>query len=92
MILVKGGIQMENKNILISVFKTYGINKVYLNKKSNTYNFIISAMEKSISLDRWNYLETVLKDITNKNVTLLPYEQALQHFGDNYINESLVIL
>ena len=74
---------MINKNILSQVFDNYGINKVMLLEYNNSYNFLISEMNKELSLDRWEYLENILKDITKKNINLIPYSQAKKYFNDD---------
>ena len=48
-------------------------------------------MTENLSLDRWNLLENVLRDLTNKKVNILTYTQAEKCLGNAYLNESKVI-
>ena len=82
---------MINKNILSSIFDNYDIHSVKLVQDNNILNFIISQMPSSISLERWDYLENILKDVTGKTVNILPYNQAIKCFSEKLINEGLVI-
>lgn len=79
---------MINKNILNSVFDTYGINKVTLIEENNEYIFLISNMPSNINLDRWEYLENILKDITQKNVSILALNYAKKYIN---LEKGLVI-
>ena len=82
---------MINTNILSSIFDNYSINKVILLEDTDCYNFIISNMPSSINLDRWEYLENILKEILRKNINIIPHNQAIEIFDNNAINEGLVI-
>ena len=83
---------MINKELFASVFKNYGIERVLLNKDESNYNFIISQMNNNISLERWEQLENILKDITKSNVNIFGLEQATKYLSNTYIEESMVIL
>ena len=82
---------MIDNTILSSVFDNYNINNVFLIKDNTTYNFIISNMPASISLERWEYLENILKDITKANVNLITLTDALKHFGKENLSKGEVI-
>ena len=82
---------MINTNILSSVFKNYGIHDITLVVENDTYNFIISNMTSTIAIDRWKYLEDILKDITKKKINLIPLNQALKYLGEDYINKGVEI-
>lgn len=82
---------MINKNILSSIFDNYDIQKVVLIQKDETYNFIISNMSSSLTLERWEYLENILKDITKKSINIIPFPQAEKYFDSNLLNKGLVI-
>ena len=91
MISAKGGIQMLNNEVILSIMKTYDIEKVRIKENSTNLDLIICEMNDSISLQRWNLLESVLKDLSQKKVNILTYHQAKRYLGDSYINESKVI-
>lgn len=82
---------MINKDFLSSVFDNYDIKKVLLIHEDESYNFIISEMSTSLTLERWEYLENILKDITNKDINLIPFSQAEKIFDNASINKGLVI-
>lgn len=83
---------MIKKDVLISIFNSFGIKKVWLKEENNFYNFIIGDMNVSFSLDRWCLLENYLKELLDKNINILSYPQVLANFSSSYIQESLVIL
>ena len=82
---------MINNRIISSVFSNYGIDSVILVEDNNKLNFVISNMNSSISLDRWEYLENILKDITQRDVNIMPLNQVLSHLGSDYISKGVVI-
>lgn len=82
---------MINKEILSSVFESYKINNVIVVEENNNLNFVISNMSVSISLDRWQYLENILKDITGKNINLLTCCQVKNNLGLDYLKKGVVI-
>ena len=71
---------MINTKFLISLFTTYKINKVILLEDKDTYNFIVSDMDRNLNLENWEYLENILKDVTEKDINILTYNQAIKHF------------
>lgn len=77
---------------LQSVFSSYKINSVVLVENESSMDFIISNMENSISLDNWENLENVLKDIYKKNINLLTKEQCLKYLGKDFLNKGVTIL
>ena len=79
---------MINKQVLKDVFDTYNIEKVTLVDSNNHYIFLIDGMSSGLSLERWDYLEHILQDITNKQITLLPFNYAKKHIK---LNEGIVI-
>ena len=91
MISAKGGIQMLNNEVILSIMKTYDITKARVKESNDSFDLIICEMNDSISLQRWNLLESVLKDLSQKKVNILTYHQAKRYLGDSYINESKVI-
>ena len=82
---------MINTKVLSSVFDNYDIHKVILLDIDNTYNFIISNMPSSISLEKWEYLENILQEITKKNINIFSLTQAINHFGNSIKSKGLVI-
>ena len=82
---------MINKNILSSIFESYKINNVILVEDNEKLHFIISNMSSSFNLDRWEYLENILKDVTGKSINIITYNQAIKHFDTNYLDKGLVI-
>lgn len=79
---------MINKEILTSVFEKHGIEKVVFIPLESKNIFLIKEMSSHLSLDRWEHLENILKDISCKPCDILDYEYA-----SNYINvtEGVVI-
>ena len=82
---------MINEKVLSSVFGNYDIHNVILLPMDETYNFVISNMPSSISLERWKYLENILKDITKKEINLFAFSQAISHFGEETLKKGMVI-
>ena len=91
MISAKGGIQMLNNNFIKSVMKTYGIQKANITETETTVDIIIHKMNGSLSLEKWELMETVLKDVTNKKVNLIPHNQAARYLSDVNISKAKVI-
>jgi len=83
---------MLNNKVLSSVLKTYGVKKARLKENNNSIDLIIIEMNDSFPLERWNYFETILKDLLNKKVNILTYNQVLRYFGESFIEESQVIV
>jgi len=83
---------MINPDILSSVFKSHKIEKVILIEDDYKLNFIVSNMSTSFDIDKWEYLENILKDITHSNVNIIPFCQAVKYFDESYINKGMVIL
>ena len=79
---------MINKTLLKQVFDKYEIGKVTLVESANYNIFLIDDMPSSIPLDRWEYLEHILEDIVQKQITILPLNYAKKHIK---INEGVVI-
>ena len=79
---------MINTNILSSVFKNYHFEKVQMIENSNLCVFLVSNMLTSISLERWEYLENILADITQKDVAIMPLDYAKKHLN---LKEGVVI-
>ena len=82
---------MINENILSKIFEQNKINNVIMVEENNYLNFIISNMTSSLSLDKWEYLENILKDVTSKNINIITYNQALKNLGNDYIKKGVVI-
>ena len=82
---------MLNNKTLTSIMQTYGITKANIKENETTFDLIIDEMTENLSLDRWNLLENVLRDLTNKKVNILTYTQAEKCLGNAYLNESKVI-
>lgn len=82
---------MINTKVLSSVFDNYDIHNVILLPINNTYNFIISNMPSSISLERWEYLENILKELTKKEINIFAVDQAISHLGEEAIKKGSVI-
>lgn len=77
---------------LKSIFESYGIKHVKLVKNQNEYDFIISSMEKSISLDNWQNLENVLKDVLGKDIEIMTEPQAIKYLKSDYFSKEEIIL
>ena len=83
---------MINKDIIKSIFINYHISKIIIMIEENDfYAFVIGKMNESISLDRWEQLENVLKDYTNKEISLIPYNQAYNQLGKKYLDKGVII-
>lgn len=82
---------MINTNIIKSMFKNYHMNKVIMIEEKDFYAFIIGSMPESISIDRWEQLENILKDYTKKDVSLIPYKQACNQLGKKYLDKGVII-
>ena len=79
---------MINKSLLYSVFLHHNVSKVSYIKKDSCYIFLIEEMNSAIPLQRWEHLESILKDITKKEFCILPYKYAEKYL---LINERDVI-
>ena len=79
---------MINKTLLKQVFDKYEIGKVTLVESANHNIFLIDDMPSSIPLDRWEYLEHILEDIVQKQITILPLNYAKKQIK---ISEGVVI-
>ena len=82
---------MISKDILGQIFNNYGINKVLLIDMENSCSFLISEMSCSLNLDRWEYLENILMDLTKKIVNIIPISQAKKYFPEDLIAKGEVI-
>ena len=82
---------MLNNNFIKSVMKTYGIQKANITETETTVDIIIHKMNGSLSLEKWELMETVLKDVTNKKVNIIPYNQATHYLGETNISKAKVI-
>ena len=82
---------MINTAIIKSMFKNYHINKIIMIEEKDFYAFIIGPMNKSISIERWEHLENILKDYTKKDVSLIPYKQAYNQLGKKYLEKGVSI-
>ena len=82
---------MINSSLLSSIFDNYGINKITVVEDNSALNFIISDMPSSISLERWEYLENILKEVTKKEIVFITKEQASSIFSGSTIKEGVVI-
>ena len=82
---------MINYNIFSSIFENYEIGNVILLKDKETHNFIISNMPSCISVDRWDYLENILSEITKSQCNIFPYNQAIKYFSEEIIKKGVVI-
>ena len=82
---------MSNKNILKSIFASYFIDKVLMIEETDTINFIIYSMNKSISLDRWENLENLLADFFKKNINLWTHPHATRYLDASYLNKGVTI-
>lgn len=78
-------------NIFSTIFENYGIESVILIDTESKSNFIISNMKNDLSIERWDYLENILKDVMKKSINIIPYNQAIKCFGIKKIEEGEVI-
>lgn len=82
---------MINKNILVSIFEKHQIDKVILKETEKSYDFIISEMNSSFNVAKWDYLEHVLEDILGKKINIIALPQATKYFGNQYIESGMII-
>ena len=82
---------MINKDIVKSIFNNYSIDKVIFIEEKTFECFVICSMKENISYDRWCNLENVLKEYRNKDISLLPLEQAINSLGKDYLSKGVVI-
>ena len=82
---------MINLEIIKSILTNHSINKAIFVEEKDFNCYIICEMKEYLPLDRWNHLEIILKDYTKKNVSLLPYNQALNNLGESYIKKGVTI-
>jgi len=80
-----------NKNILKSIFNTYSIDKVILVEENDFLSFILCSMQECLSYERWCCLENNLKELLNKEVSLLPLSQAIKYLGKDYLSKGVRI-
>ena len=83
---------MINPEIFASVFKHHQINKVMLIEHNDCFNFLISDMSSSITLDRWEHLENILRDLTKKEINIIPYSQAIVFFNKEMLAKGVEVL
>lgn len=83
---------MLNKDLINSICQIYGVNKVGIKEKDDTVDFIIFEMNKTISLEKWNYFENILQEFIDKEVCVIDAGQAKKYLGENYLKEGVVIL
>ena len=72
---------MINTQIIASVFKNHGIEKIILIPSENKNVFLIQEMSSDISLNRWEHLENVLKDICQKDCDIMSFEYATKYIS-----------
>lgn len=77
---------------LRSIFTSYRIEHVILVKEESSLNFVISNMKSNISLNNWENLENILKDIYKKEINIITKEQCLKYLGKNFISKGETIL
>lgn len=82
---------MIDTKILKSIFSNYSINKVVFIEEDNFNTFLICSMSENISLERWNNLESILKEYSKKEVSLLPFSQAYKYLKEEYISKGVII-
>lgn len=83
---------MITRKGLRSIFESYGISHVKLINNLNEYDFIISGMNNSMSLNNWQNLENILKDILGENVEIMTEAQALKYLKKDYFAKEEIIL
>lgn len=82
---------MIDKKVIKSIFSNYSISEVIFIKENSFCSFIICSMKESISLDRWDNLENILKEYTSMDISLTPLEQALKYLSKEYLSKGVII-
>ncbi len=77
---------------LKSIFSSYKIDSVVLVENTNELDFVISNMNSSISLNEWENLENILKDIYKKDVNIMSKNQCIKYLGNDFLSKGVVIL
>lgn len=77
---------------LKSIFNSYKIDSVVLVENTNELDFVISNMNSSISLNEWENLENILKDIYKKDVNIMSKNQCIKYLGNDFLSKGVVIL
>lgn len=83
---------MLDKDLIYSICQIYGVNKVGIKENKDSLDLIIFEMNNSISLEKWNYFENILRELTNKDICIMDVVQVRKHFGNEYLEKGLVIL
>lgn len=82
---------MIDLNIIKSIFTSHHINKIILIDETSSYTFVICSMHESISSNKWDNLENILKYHVKKDVTILSHPQALKYLGNDFLNKGVII-
>lgn len=77
---------------LKSIFNSYKIGNVILVENSNEMNFIISNMNSNISLNDWQNLENVLKDVYRKSINIMTKNQCIKYLGKEFLDKGVCVL
>lgn len=80
---------MIKAEALTSIFNAHGIEQALLIPTKNKNIFLIKDMSSDISLNRWEHLEHILKDIYQKECDIMSYEYASKYIN---IKEEAIII
>jgi hypothetical protein len=82
---------MINTEVIRDIFHAYSIKKVIFIEEESFNTFIICSMQEILPIERWNNLENVLSEYTNKKINLFPLLQANKYLDEEYINKGVII-
>ena len=82
---------MINMDIIKSILSSYSITESIFIEEKDFNSIVICSMKDSIPLSRWINLENVLKEYTQKNISILHLYQAKKHLGEKYLSKGVVV-
>lgn len=63
--------------LLSSLLQDFGISQAVLIENDDYFDILIKDMSSSLTLERWNYLENLIKILLKKEINFSSYNQAM---------------
>ncbi len=82
---------MINMAIIKSILSSHSITEAIFIEEKEFNSIIICSMKESLPLNRWNNLESILKEYTEKDVAILHLSQAKKYLGEKQLSKGVII-